>query len=59
MAESIAQRLNGTQLDSQTKRNLLALFEALRADQALLVAKLNADATVTDTNYGAANNLTA
>ena len=59
MAESIAQRLNGTQLDSQTKRNLLALFNAILADQARLVAKLNADAGVTDTNFGAVNDLTA
>ena len=59
MAESIAQRLNGTQLDSQTKRNLLALFEAIRLDQVAQAAKLNLDAGVTDTNYNASPNLTA
>ena len=59
MAESINQRINATQLDSQTKRNLLALLNAILADQALLTARLNADAGVTDTVYGATNNLVA
>ena len=57
MAESVTQRLNGTQLDAQTKRQLEALFDAIIADQTAMAAKLNLDAGVTDTNYNAAPNL--
>ena len=59
MAESIAQRINASSLDQITKRELRALFEAQRLDMVALAAKLNLDATVTDTNYHATPNLIA
>lgn len=59
MAESVAQRINGTGLSPEAKRELLALFNSLRLDVAAMATKLNADATVTDTNYGATPNTTA
>jgi len=61
MAESVAQRINGTGMSAEAKRDLLALINSLRldvvavrTDMATLSTKLNADVGVTDTNYGAA-----
>ena len=69
---SISQRINASNLDTLTQRELLDLLLAARADIAALnarvtgiAAKLDADGGVTDTNYGsswpapAAPNLTA
>mgnify|MGYP000863055577 CR=1 FL=1 len=56
---SINQNVNASELDAKSKRELVALLLAARADIAALNArvtgiaeKLDADATVTDTNYG-------
>lgn len=56
---SISQRVNASSLDAMTKRELLDLLLAARADIAALnarvtgiAAKLDADGGVTDTNYG-------
>lgn len=58
MAESLAQRLSAAKLDQMSERELRAALAALvNAVQNLatkmdtLGAKLNADATVTDTDY--------
>lgn len=59
MAESINQRINSMKLDDISKAALRSLIEGLRADQAALATKLNADATVTDTNYNATPNVLA
>jgi len=59
MAESLNQRINAMSIDEKSKRELRAILEAMRADYVALATKLNADATVTDTNYGASPNLTA
>ncbi|CAK0756213.1 conserved hypothetical protein [Gammaproteobacteria bacterium] len=59
MAESVAARGKGLK-DNVEKRNVVLLLQAAQADIAdlrtkltTLTAKLDADATVTDTNYGA------
>lgn len=59
MAESLNQRINSMSLDEKSKRELRAILEAMRLDQAAAATKLNADAGVTDTNYGASTNLIA
>lgn len=55
---SIAQNINASELDAMTKRELLALIVALRADVIAVhtrltgvLAKLDADAGVTDVDY--------
>lgn len=57
---SIQQYLNGAPMDDLSKNALRILINSLRTDVATLrtnfavvTAKLDADATVTDTNYGA------
>jgi hypothetical protein len=57
---SISQRVNASQLDAISRRELADLLQAARADIAALqarvtglAAKLDADGGVTDTNYGA------
>lgn len=57
---SIAQRVNASQLDAISRRELIDLLQAARADitalnarVTALLAKLDADGGVTDTNYGA------
>lgn len=59
MVESVAARARGVK-DRNEQRNLVLLLAAAQADIAdlrsrltTLTAKLDADATVTDTNYGA------
>ncbi len=59
MASSINQRLNMSNLDERTKAALRAVLEDMRLDVAAMATKLNADATVTDTNYNATPNVTA
>lgn len=58
MPESVTHRMQATPLDSMSKRELHTLVESLRADLASLstkfnavLAKLDADAGVTDVNY--------
>lgn len=52
--ESVTQRINGTALDSITKRNLRAVLIAMLDRIRALEAKLNIDAGVTDVDYGVA-----
>jgi len=56
---SIATRVNASNLDAMSKRELIDLLQALRLDIAAanaritgIAAKLDADEGVTDTNYG-------
>ena len=51
--ESVAQRLNATNLDKMTERELRILLAALVDGLQAVTAKLDADAGVTDTNYTA------
>lgn len=51
--ESVSQRLNATNLDQLTERQLRALLGNLVDALQALTAKLDADAGVTDTNYAA------
>lgn len=51
--ESVAQRLAATNLDKATERELRVLLGAVVDALQAVAAKLDADATVTDTNYGA------
>jgi hypothetical protein len=62
MAESVAKRTNSmaNHRDAEAMRKVLGAVQtdlaALRASFVLLTAKLDADAGVTDTNYGALTN---
>lgn len=51
--ESVAQRLGATNLDKLTERELRTLLGALVNGLQAVAAKLDADATVTDTDYSA------
>jgi Skp family chaperone for outer membrane proteins len=60
MAESVVQHVNAANLGYQGRKELNQLLAAVYADLSALrtsivavTAKLDADATVTDTNYGA------
>ena len=58
MPESIQMRINASSLDQMSKRELSAIIMSLRGDVVAVsaalnavLAKLDADAGVTDTNY--------
>lgn len=51
--ESVAQRLNASNLDQLSERQLRALLGNLVDALQAITAKLDADAGVTDTNYSA------
>ena len=51
--ESVAQRLGATNLDKLTERELRILLGALVNGLQAITAKLDADGTVTDTDYTA------
>lgn len=51
--ESVAQRLGATALDKMTERELRVLLGALLDGMQAIAAKLDSDATVTDSNYAA------
>jgi hypothetical protein len=51
--ESLAQRLSATNLDKMSERELRVLLTSLLDGMQAICAKLDADATVTDTNYAA------
>lgn len=53
MPEKASQRMAFSKLDQLSKRELLALVNAMIDGTRALAAKLDADATVTDTNYAA------
>ena len=53
MPEKASLRVAKSQLDKLTKRELLALLTAIIDGNRAIAAKLDADATVTDTNYAA------
>lgn len=59
MAESLNQRINAMNIDEKSKRELRAILAALLADRTAQNAKLNLDAGVTDTNFGASDTLIA
>lgn len=51
--ENISQRVAKSKLDALSKRELRALLVAMVDGVRAITAKLDADATVTDTNYTA------
>lgn len=53
MPEKASQRVAYSKLDQLSKRELLALLTAMIDGTRAIAAKLDADATVTDTNYAA------
>lgn len=53
MPELIKHRLPATNLDNQSTVELTALLNAMMDGVRAIAAKLDADATVTDTNYAA------
>lgn len=53
MPEKASQRIAKSKLDQLTKRELLALLGAVIDGTRALAAKLDSDATVTDTDYAA------
>jgi hypothetical protein len=53
MAESINTRFSKSSLDTMSKRELKAAVGAILDALQAVAAKLDADATVTDTNYAA------
>ena len=52
-AESLAKRLSATKLDQLSERELRAVLAALVNGVQAIAAKLDADGTVTDTDYAA------
>ena len=52
MSTSLKENANGLSVNRDAKM-ILAMLESLRNDVAVLAAKLDADATVTDTDYAA------
>lgn len=53
MAEQLNKRLASAKLDQMSERELRALLAAMIDGMRAVAAKLDADATVTDTNYAA------
>lgn len=53
MPEKASQRMAFSKLDQLSKRELIALLNAMIDGTRAIAAKLDADATVTDTNYAA------
>lgn len=53
MPEQVNKRLAASKLDQMSQRELLIMLNALMDGVRAVAAKLDADATVTDTNYAA------